>query len=188
MQQQSWIDKVIEWASFTAVTQPPDDFYCQTRDVFQARLDTLRILLDKEDKFGDATSLIIAVVGEIGNNAFDHNIGNWRDVAGVYFQYDMKEGAIVCADRGQGIRATLQKVLPEIQTDAEALHIAFTERISGRAPENRGNGLKFVRTVVEQQKWHLVMRSGNAEAVVGKEFTIRESIPSIHGCVVVINF
>jgi hypothetical protein len=31
----------------------------------------------------DKLTLADAVLSEIGNNAFDHNVGNWRDVPGV---------------------------------------------------------------------------------------------------------
>jgi len=182
------LDQALQWVSVETATQPPDDFYCQTRDVFQARLDTLRILLEREQSFKDIAPLLTAITGEIGNNSFDHNSGNWRDIAGIYFQYDIQGRMIVCADRGQGIRATLQKVRPAIALDEDALRVAFTERISGRAPEKRGNGLKFVRAVVAQQQWHLTLRSGEAEAVVNEQFVIQKSTPSLHGCVVSIHF
>jgi len=35
--------------------------------------------------------------------------------------------------------------VPELSTDEEAVRTAFTKVVSGRAPESRGNGLKFVR-------------------------------------------
>ncbi len=51
---------------------------------------------------------------------------------------------IIIADRGRGIMETLKKVKPGLANDMDALTVVFTERISGRAPEARGNGLKFV--------------------------------------------
>lgn len=179
---------ILEWASSTTPTQPPDNFYCPTRDVFQARLDTLRILLEKKRALKNSASLLTAIVGEIGNNAFDHNIGNWQDIVGVYFSYDFDAGVIVCADRGQGILATLQKIRPTIATDEEAVRVAFTEKLSGRAPENRGNGLKFVRSVIGAQQWHLEMRSGEAQATINQGFTIKKNDLPLPGCVVGIRF
>lgn len=52
------------------------------------------------------------------------------------------------ADRGQGILTTLHRVRPDLANDEQALFVAFTETITGRAPEGRGNGLKYVRAVV----------------------------------------
>ena len=84
---------------------------------------------------------VTAVTGEIGNNSFDHNLGNWPNVPGVFFAHNATRRHVILADRGVGIRSTLTRVRPEISSDAEALHIAMTEAVSGRAPENRGNGL-----------------------------------------------
>src|SRR5262249_41776164 len=52
------------------------------------------------------------------------------------------------ADRGQGIFHSLTKVHPIIKTEQAALKAAFEAIISGRAPEQRGNGLKFVRKTI----------------------------------------
>jgi len=52
---------------------------------------------------------------------------------------------ICIADRGQGIFQSLVKVHPELADEQAALHAAFETIISGRAPEQRGNGLKFVK-------------------------------------------
>jgi len=106
--------------------------------------------------------LLIAVLGEIGNNAYDHNLGNWRDVPGAYFAIDQDKRLFVIADRGQGIKQTIARVKPDIQNDENALRAAFTETISGRSPEQRGNGLKFVKAAIEQNQWRLECYSGTA--------------------------
>lgn len=49
----------------------------------------------------------------------------------------------IIADRGRGIFASLKAVRHELQTDSDALRTALLEQVSGRAPEKRGNGLKF---------------------------------------------
>ena len=59
----------------------------------------------------------------------------------------MRKRYIVLADRGLGILETLKQVRPTLKTHIEAVNVAFTEILSGRAPEKRGNGLKFVREV-----------------------------------------
>ncbi|PIY80383.1 MAG: hypothetical protein COY80_03260 [Candidatus Pacebacteria bacterium CG_4_10_14_0_8_um_filter_42_14] len=135
--------------------------YCETRDVFQARLETLQSELGKT--FSLATmSLVTAVAGEIGNNSFDHNLGNWPDVMGIFFHYDEKNKMIILADRGQGILLTLQRVKPELKNAEEALRVAFTESISGRPSEGRGNGLKFVRSVITKNPFSLDFQTGDA--------------------------
>ena len=48
----------------------------------------------------------VAVAGEIGNNSFDHNLGNWADMIGIFFYYDEKTHTIILADRGQGVLVT----------------------------------------------------------------------------------
>lgn len=136
----------IEWACAADGVMPPSDFYCETRDVAQARIEKLRITLIHADYSEDIAGLLSAIVGELAGNCFDHNLGKWKDVPGCWLEVastGMDIRAIV-ADRGQGVLATLQQVVPNL-TDADtALRIAFTKTITGRAPEQRGNGLKFV--------------------------------------------
>lgn len=160
-QNSSIIQNGFIWNENKSGSLPPSEVYCQTRDVFQARLD--RLLADCLRQFDENLSfLLTAIVGEIGNNSFDHNLGNWRDVAGIYFAVNLISREILIADRGQGIFATIKRVKPKIKNDTEAMRIAFTERISGRAPEQRGNGLKFVKKIFEQRGWQLNFKSGRA--------------------------
>ncbi len=91
--------------------------------------------------------MVIATTGEIGNNSFDHNLGQWRDIPGCWFETTEATGRqlwICIADRGQGIYQSLVKVHPELANEQAALKAAFETIISGRSPEQRGNGLKFV--------------------------------------------
>lgn len=138
------------------------EIYCPTRDIFQSRLS--RLLADCQRQTGNdnLSFLLVAIIGEIGNNSFDHNLGNWRDIMGIYFAVDLSARMAALADRGQGVFATIKKVKSEVQNDREALRVAFTETISGRAPEQRGNGLKFVKKIIEQQNWQLDFFSGSA--------------------------
>ena len=152
--------------------QPPDlsaDYHCETRDVFKARLDKMAVLLDNESDTKDMASLVTAVTGEIGNNSFDHNFGNWPDIFGVFFGYDTSKRVVVLADRGLGIRATLSRVRPDIDSDIMALRVAFTERVSGRAPEQRGNGLKFVSNVATDNPLGVYLHSGTALTEIAKD-------------------
>ena len=158
--------------------------YCPTRDVFQARLESLRARLERSGF--EQHSLFVASIGEIGNNAFDHNLGSWRDVPGIYFDSD--ETTVIVADRGKGVRATLSRIEPGLQSDAEALEIAFTRKISGRSPEYRGNGLKFVKSVIEKQKWSLKFFSGIGKARIdrGNPLEFEQNMEDIKGTVALV--
>lgn len=180
------------WA---ASAQPPDisaEYRCERQDRFTSRLEKMGILLAQADAVGeDMASLITAVTGEIGDNSFMHNVGNWPDVPGIFFAYDIQKRVIVLADRGQGVRKTLSRVRPAIKTDSEALHIAFTEIVSGREPEKRGNGLKVVRRIMETNPFGLLFRSGFATAQSPKQakpIKIVEELENVRGVYAVITF
>lgn len=179
-----------EWAMNSIGISPLSEVYCQTRDIFQARLEKLQHGLQGKVT-ESAVSLLSAVAGEIGNNSFDHNLGNWPDVAGIYFSYDMRNKNIVLADRGQGILATLKRVRPELTNAGEALQMAFTETISGRLPEARGNGLKFVRLVITENPFTLKFQTGDASlSLTGhdRDLPISYTEGYIRGCVAIIGF
>lgn len=163
--------------------------YCVTRDLFQARLDTMTTYaLNSQLIPEDCVYLMAALVGEIGNNSFDHNLGKWPNVPGIFFAYELTTTAkqIILADRGQGIYTTLKKVKPSLTTDAQALETAFKEKLSGRAPENRGNGLKFVRQTIQDQKLHLTFLTGLAQAELNYDFNIKMTEKQINGCLAVL--
>lgn len=163
--------------------------YCPTRDVFQARLDHLLTDCLRQLNNESLSYLLVAVAGEIGNNSFDHNLGNWHDVMGIYFAADLSSRQIVLADRGQGIFSTIKKVKPSVASDREALQVAFTEIISGRAPEQRGNGLKFVKKIFEEQNWQLNFYSGNASCKIqGGTINFADENKKTTGIVALIKF
>ena len=156
------------------------NYFCTSRDIFQARLDAY---VSNTNRYFES-----AVIGEIGNNTFDHN---WeyekRHVRGAYFNTDNKR-LIILADFGQGLRNSLSSVR-KINSDLEAVIIAFTERLSGRAPEQRGNGLKFVCDAVKEKLWSLYFQSGNAYCIIeGGRISFFEQDNSIVGCLAVLEF
>ena len=83
--------------------------------------------------------LISSIIGEIANNAFDHNLGKWKDQVGCLVSFDFLSDRvrIAVADRGQGIVSSLQVVRPKVTNQSDYLRIAFEEIVSGRAPEQR---------------------------------------------------
>ncbi len=169
----------------------PSKFYCANSAVFQTKLAEMQNLLMNVAELNQIFSLIVAATGEIGNNSFDHNLGNWPDTSGIFFAHDVHKRIIVLADRGLGILATLKRVKPELHTDKEALKVAFTEILSGRAPESRGNGLKFVRKIVAENPISLLFRTGDAELVLAKDsaaLDIRTSSEPFRGCLALLTF
>ena len=171
--------------------EPHSDFYCQDSSIFQARLIKLENELSKLKRLGKTFPLISAITGEIGNNSFDHNLGNWPDVPGIFFSYDLKKGKIALADRGQGVLKTLKKVKPKLKNHQDALDTAFTEIISGRAPEYRGNGLKFVKDVVINNEISLFFQTGNARLKIQKndsDIRVKKTSANFHGCLALFRF
>jgi len=169
----------------------PPKFYCSNSAVFQARLFKMQDLLIASGKASKIFSLIVAAAGEIGNNSYDHNLGNWPDVPGIFFGYDINKGIIVLADRGLGVLKTLSRVRPSLANHEDALRVAFTEMISGRAPENRGNGLKFVRKVISENPIDLFFQSGDGELRMERNnsrLDIEKSKTNIQGCLAIIKF
>lgn len=180
------------WATDPVATEIPSTFYCPDSATFQARLIKMQNVLVTVPALSEIFPLIVSIAGEIGNNSFDHNIGNWPDKTGIFFGYDIiNKREIVLADRGVGILKTLQRVRPELNNHRDALTVAFTEMISGRAPEDRGNGLKFVRKVITENPISLLFQSGDAELKITKETSeliIKGSDKMLRGCIALINF
>ena len=169
----------------------PPQFYCANSAAFQTKLATMQDMLASVRELTPLFPLVVAVAGEIGNNSFDHNLGNWPDVSGVFFGYDIQKRVVVLADRGRGILATLKRVRPKLDTDEAALRTAFTEIVSGRAPESRGNGLKFVRKVVAENPIGLLFQTGAAELILKKdsaELDMKHNPKSFRGCLALITF
>lgn len=179
-----------EWAESVIPIELSPEVYCQTRDVFQARLERLQSRLSKIMPIG-IVSLIVAVAGEIGNNSFDHNLGNWPDIPGIFFSYAIRNRKVVLADRGQGILTTLKRVRPKLTSSSEAMKVAFTETVSGRYPETRGNGLKFVKSIIVKNPFLLYFQTGNAQLYLKKgddQLNIEQAKSIIKGCFAVISF
>ena len=178
------------WVETSHPLKPREDMYCETRDMFQSRLEIFQSKLGRIAPV-EIVSLITAVAGEIGNNSFDHNLGNWPDISGILFSYAIRNRKVVLADRGQGILTTLRRVRTDLTNSSEAMNVAFTETISGRYPETRGNGLKFVKSIIVQNPFSLYFQTGNAELHLKQDdsdLMIQETKTSINGCFAIITF
>lgn len=95
------------------------------------------------------------------------------------------------ADRGVGILETLKDVRPELKSHREALELAFTEIISGRKPEARGNGLKYVRNVISKNPINLVFQTGDAKLTMqgnSANLNIENVTKNMRGCLAFISY
>jgi len=158
-----------------------DGCFSKNRDVFSARIQSYIL---ETNKYLEA-----AIIGEIGNNTFDHNYIFQQNLPwGVYCNLSYKEKYIALVDYGMGVRQSLGSVLPSIGSDVEAVETAFTKRISGRSPEQRGNGLKFVSETIQENNWHLYFQSGSGSCSIdGHGINFFEKTPSITGCLAILD-
>ena len=168
-----------------------DQFYCQNSGVFQARVTKMGGLMMENKEAKGLFSLLTSIAGEIGNNSYDHNLGQWPDTPGIFFGYDLNKKQIVLADRGLGILKTLKRVRPELKNHEQALKVAFTEIISGRKPEARGNGLKYVRNVISKNPINLIFQTGHAKLILNggsADLDIQKIGENVRGCIALIAY
>jgi len=144
-------------------------------------------LLD-DPSLKESFSLVTSVVGEVGNNSFDHNIGNWPDAPGIFFGINLAERKIILADRGRGVLATLRKVRADLSNDRDALVVAFTEMVSGRPLEARGNGLKYVKRIVTHYGMNLWFQSGKNSVTIDRGFSGGEEKENMRGCFAILDY
>lgn len=164
------LEAVVDWINARTLDRSPDSV-CETRDILAARLPHLKSFLANGLPV-DLLPIVISTAGEIGNNSFDHNSGQWRDVPGCWFESQVtgKTLWICIADRGQGVFQSLNKVHPHLTDDQTALKAAFETIISGRAPERRGNGLKYVRENISSRPGGgLACVSGTGHVAYGEQ-------------------
>ena len=169
----------------------PEQFYCQNSGIFQARITKMETLMTQNKDTSKLFSLLTSIAGEIGNNSYDHNLGQWPDTPGIFFGYDLNKKQIVLADRGVGILETLKRVKPDLKNHKEALETAFTEIISGREPEARGNGLKYVKNVISKNPINLLFQTGDAKLTLNAnsaDLNIENSLENIRGCLALITY
>ena len=181
---QSWAQDETPWELLSP-------FYCRTIPHLELRLHRLEQQLAQDEQIASIFQLISSTSGEIGNNSFDHNIGNWPDIPGIFFGHDQVRKQVILADRGQGVLATLKRVKPSLVNHAQALKTAFTEILSARAPENRGNGLKYVRKIVRENTMHFQFQSGDALLIMkahSDELHISQTTRSIRGCLAILTY
>lgn len=135
------------------------------RDEFEGKLiDVIGFLtshgLDSEDAYR-----ITAIVGELGNNAFDHNLGRWPTdfvgcLAAIRRLPKEKNLEIVVTDLGAGFQASLANIDHPPHSETDAIELAISG-VTGRVGEKRGNGLRTILTWMrEYYKGRMRLQSG----------------------------
>lgn len=115
------------------------------------RLSGLLKFVQQQGLATNGASLLTASAGELMNNSFDHNLGYWQDVPGCCTSWTKEDETLILgvADRGRGIVGSLRTMFSPSVPNEQVLKLAFEQIISGRSPEKRGNGLKFVRNAIQ---------------------------------------
>lgn len=159
--------QVLPWVISKNGDQPPNEFFCPTRDVADGRLPKLYSAAIHYKFSANQAALLTALAGELTANCFDHNLGKWRDISGCWFSFNSLEDQlyITIADRGQGILNSLKQADNSLASPHDALVVALTKQISGRQPEKRGRGLKFIINALNEHFTgaRFILRSDDAQ-------------------------
>jgi hypothetical protein len=130
----------------------------------------------------DEAKRAVVIVGELGNNVFDHNLGNWPTsfsgsiIAAQHYSRS-KRIQVIVGDAGVGFLGSLKNAFPDLRNDIDAIKKGL-EGNTGRIGEKRGNGLKTVQDwTINNFHGILTIHSGRGIAQVD-EYGI-ESMPTI---------
>jgi hypothetical protein len=165
-------------------------YHCPTKDIFGARLGKFLMMYKNFGLDDSQAEYMTAILGEIGNNVFDHNLGNWPlDVSGAIIvgqRYPKKkELEIVVADPGIGFKQSLHRKDPNLKDQIEAIKLALQKGVSGRIEEERGNGLKYVQDWTFNELCGMVKIQSYDGLVVAKKQEMKsQTVPSILGTIV----
>ncbi|NCU42282.1 MAG: hypothetical protein EOM19_06225 [Candidatus Moranbacteria bacterium] len=124
--------------------------HCKTQDEFGGRLHRFINIFQNFGMSVDQSRYITTILGELGNNVFDHNWGNWSsDFTGCIILAQRYGGLhqkiqIIVADFGSGFLTSLHPAYPELNDDLSAIEKGLSG-FTGRIGEQRGNGLKMIQ-------------------------------------------
>lgn len=164
-----------------SVTLPPQASGSDTlavrsefRDQFEASLLSVIGFLQDRGFEEDDVYRLTAIVGELGNNTFDHNLGKWPNgfigcFLALRVQRHEKLLEIVVVDLGVGFYESLKAHEPTPTSEQEAI-IMGLNGVTGRVGEKRGNGLRTIRAWMKQYyRGKLRIQSGNGVVEVENE-------------------
>lgn len=162
-------------------------FHSLFRDNFQARLSSkIKVMFQTFGLNEEDQSVATALVGELGNNVFDHNEGAWpTDVRGaiVVGQHNPlhRQIEIVVADPGIGFLGSMQVAKPGLKSDIEAIEYGLSG-VTGRVGESRGNGLRIVQGwAIDRFQGAVRIHSGEGLVVVDADGRRPRRVPRVTG-------
>lgn len=128
--------------------------HSEYRDEFDAKLPKIINFLSERGFRQADVYRITAMIGELGNNTFDHNLGKWpTEFIGCMIALRwQKEGSlleIIVDDLGIGFLESLKMHAPAPTSEIEAIMLALSG-VTGRVGEKRGNGLRSVIAWMKQ--------------------------------------
>lgn len=169
--------------------------HCIYRDEFDARLGRFIKMFNTFGLNENDSRLATAVVGELGNNVFDHNSGNWpTDIGGCIIEAqhypNLRSIEIAIGDPGVGFYESLRVRFPDMKNDIEAIKLGLAGN-TGRLGEIRGNGLKLIQNwTIQNFSGKVMIHSGNGLVTVDKSGMKEVTVNKILGTVAqfVINY
>ncbi|MBU0569258.1 hypothetical protein KKB40_00560 [Patescibacteria group bacterium] len=162
--------------------------YCKYRDEFNANLENFIRMFANFGLCKSDTYRATALVGELGNNVFDHNSGNWpTDIGGCIIagqNYPKKKLIeIAVGDPGIGFKQSLEVAFPNLSSDIAAIKKGLAG-FTGRIGEKRGNGLKLIQEwVLKNFSGNVIIQSGKGLVIVNQKGTVEREVPRILGTV-----
>lgn len=147
--------------------------HCYYRDEFNARLGRFIVMFKNFGLSESDAQRATALVGELGNNVFDHNLGNWpttisRCIIAAQHYPNTHSIEIAVGDPGVGFYGSLKTAFPTVSNDIEAIKLGLAGN-TGRVGEIRGNGLKLIQQWTLQNFSGTVMiHSGDGLVIVDK--------------------
>ena len=147
--------------------------HCRYRDEFNARLERFVGIFKNFGLVENDARLITAIVGELGNNVFDHNLGNWpTDISGCFIaaqNYPLEKILeFTIGDTGMGFLGSLKARFPNLKNDIEAISCGLAGN-TGRINEIRGNGLRIIQSwTINNFCGNIYIHSGNGFVEIDK--------------------
>jgi hypothetical protein len=160
--------------------------HCRYVDEFSARLGRFERMFKDFGLNDEDSKRALVIVGELGNNVFDHNVGSWpTNFSGgiiVAQNYpDKRRIEVVVADAGVGFLGSLKNAYPDLKDDIEAIRKGL-KGYTGRIGENRGNGLKLVQSwTIKNFHGILYIRSGGGLIHVDEDGEQDKQVPKLLG-------
>lgn len=163
--------------------------YCRTKDEFDGRLYRFPEIFRSFGMDDNPARIMTAIVGELGNNVFDHNLGNWpSDITGCIILAQRYGGTrsrlhVIVADFGAGFLTSLQSAYPELRNDVEAIQKGL-KGYTGRIGEKRGNGLTTIQSwTIDKFHGTLSIHSGAGLASVDADGVDTRTVFGIRGTI-----